>query len=868
MAALPSRIARVETASNDPRSRRVGGTALLARVAAALVALACAALGLAIAAAYPIAPRFVVGAFVAWSAFSAARVSFAFPSLLALMPVTGFAMLTGWLTFEELDLFVLATCAGGYAARAIRPMPKAERAERPYRPALSIFSLLLLGLFLASTAIALQRGLAAAGPWHFDWWQGYDDPQNSLRIFKPFAWAVLMSTLLLDELRRPAGFERLCLGMTAALGLGSLAVLQERYAFTGLFDFSSDYRVTAPFWEMHIGGAALDGFLALTIPFAAREAMRHTTRVRVAFAWVVLALAAYACFVTFSRGVYAAVPLSLLVLTVLVYRQRQRIGRRALWTVLGGGAVFAAVVAACAFFVFRGGGYRSVLAALLVLAFALPVESSLRRTRPVTWPRVWLSAAFAALLLGSACFAVSGVLPKGPYLVFALAFAVTLASTSRNESKPGTKATDLFAIAGWLWMAIAACLVARHWGGSGAFLDTATVLGVLVVLSFATAFMKNPVWPVARRERFAVIGFAAFVTAAVAVFTAGAYMGNRFHASEGDLDLRTSHWREGLDRLRGSDWLFGKGLGRFPATSQFESPGAAAPGAYRLVHRDGETFVALSTPRLRYIGFDEMFRFSQRVTVRPGTPYRVRVEARSNEQNSLHLELCEKQLLYHADCRAGDPQVMARSGPDAKQWQRIEFPIDTVGIGSSPWYAPRPVWFAIAAYNANSLLEIRRVEMLGPDGVDVIANGSFTNGTAHWFSSSDRWHLPYHIKNIVLDVLFDQGTVGLALFALLVGAATFRTAVGRAFRHPDAPVVAAALVGYLVVGAFDSLLDVPRVAFVFYLVVAMGLMLRNPRVAATATFAAPPPPVAAPVEDPAAARALRRQAAFGTRRSG
>ena len=39
--------------------------------------------------------------------------------------------------------------------------------------------------------------------------------------------------------------------------------------------------------------------------------------------------------------------------------------------------------------------------------------------------------------------------------------------------------------------------------------------------------------------------------------------------------------------------------------------------------------------------------------------------------------------------------------------------------------------------------------------------------------------------------------------------------------------VGAALAGFLIVGMFDSLLDVPRVAFLFYLLLVWGLALRD-----------------------------------------
>jgi hypothetical protein len=101
------------------------------------------------------------------------------------------------------------------------------------------------------------------------WFQGYEDPLNSLRIGK----SLLLALLLLPSLRSllqaaPAlavrGYRR---GMAMGLGLVSLAVLGERAAYPGLLDFSTPYRSTALFWEMHVGGAGLDAFLALTVPF-------------------------------------------------------------------------------------------------------------------------------------------------------------------------------------------------------------------------------------------------------------------------------------------------------------------------------------------------------------------------------------------------------------------------------------------------------------------------------------------------------------------------------------------------------------------------------------------------------------------------
>lgn len=862
--AAPSRLS-----SNDALSR----PSLFPRIALLGIALACGFCGLVIAHAYPIRPMVAVALFIAWCVLAGVRISIALPAMIALLPIIGFAPRTGWLTFEEFDVLVLATSAGGYAGLALQSGARASM--RTARGAtklsanfssglsanLSIVSIALIALFLASTAIALERGIADAGGFRFDWFQGYDDPLNSLRIFKSFALVVLLLPLARGELKKPGGSDRIGLGITIALGLAAFAVLQERLAFTGLLDFSDDYRATGSFWEMHVGGAALDGFLALTIPFAIREALRHAHWSRFVVGAVVLALAAYACLVTFSRGVYLAVPISLLLLVVLVFRQRLRLDRRMLWWVLAKGGAFAIVVAACGFMVFRGGGYRAVIAAIAVLALTIAIDASIRRTRPA----MWLAALVGAALLGALGTAAASVLPRGPYVVFALACLACLASLIHAE-RTRTPSSAMAAIIAWLWLAIAACVVAGGWGGHGALRDSVVVMVLLVVLAFFAARVKQPVWPARRREQLATIGFAALVMGSVAIFAGGAYMGGRFSASRGDLDSRIAHWTEGISRLKSPEqWLLGKGLGRFPATSLYESLDAALPGNYHLVRRNGETFLSLSGPRIKYLGFGEFFRISQRVAVQPNAHYVLTIEARTASLIGLHIEICEKQLLYNAGCAFAEPVLQPVPG----KWQTLVLPLDTKGLGATRWYAPKPVFFAVAVASPGLAVEIRSLRLVGPRGAEVLANSDFSYRMAHWFSSSDKYHLPWHIKNLALDLLFDQGAVGLALFTLLVAGALIRTALGRARRHPDAPYVAAAIVGFVIVGAFDSLLDVPRVAFLFYFVVMLGLMLRNPRATRVAAQGLAPAlqPVepAIDVEASARERSKRRARAFGDR---
>ena len=93
---------------------------------------------------------------------------------------------------------------------------------------------------------------------------------------------------------------------------------------------------------------------------------------------------------------------------------------------------------------------------------------------------------------------------------------------------------------------------------------------------------------------------------------------------------------------------------------------------------------------------------------------------------------------------------------------------------------------------------------------------------AHWFFSSDKHHLPWHFKNAALHVLFEQGLVGLALLGTAYVLVLVRLSVGRGRDHPLAPAFVAALIGFAVVGAFDSLDRRPRIGFLFFPAGAAG----------------------------------------------
>jgi hypothetical protein len=834
----------------------------------ALVATGAALAGLSLAALHPLSPAAAVVAWLLVAGSVRLRGEAWLALLMAALPVVAFAPWSGWVTFEELDLWVLALAAGGYGQRALGG--RAAREATALRDGSAIGRAIgsrenvdssagvgAVTAFVVLVAVAWQsaamvRGFDDAGGLRFGLYHGLNEPMNSFRLAKPFLLAVLLWPLWLDAQRRDAEGSDAALshGLSAGLALASLAALWERVAFRGLLDFSGDYRTTALFWEMNAGGAAFDGYLALTVPFATLVLLRATGRRAWLWSAAVVVLAAYACLTTFSRGVYFGVPVGVGV--VLWLRRRQvargdvaaRISaassaataspvRRRAWHVpllLGGFALGAALV-------FPGSGYRGVLALLGTAMLLLPLGGAMAGASVAEW----LLAIGGGAVLSGLAVVVAFAIPKGAYVVYTLLFAATALLLGARRATG--RARSPLSLAGYLGTITAIGLVALHWGDAPALAQALPVLGALGILGGATARGGRLLWPHDLRWQGGLAAAMAVVSMATGIFAGGDYMSGRFSTTKGDLDSREGHWRDALALLRTpQDLILGKGHGRFAADFALAARDGERPGDYRWLADDGSGgsagggLLALSGGS-HVMGWGEILRVSQRVAPPQGSAT-LHARVRTPLPVGLHAEVCEKHLLYNGTCLIGATTIPAKPG----QWQAVTLALRD---GSPPargaWYAPHLLAFSIAIGSSNQRMEVDDLALVDATGRDLLANGDFSHGMSHWFFTSDRYHLPWHAKNMALHVLVEQGAVGLGLVVALLAAALWRTAFGGGRSHPLAPAVAGALLAFLVIGATDSLLDVPRVAFAFYLLLLIGLGIGRSAQRSTATPRSPPP---------------------------
>jgi hypothetical protein len=367
------------------------------------------------------------------------------------------------------------------------------------------------------------------------------------------------------------------------------------------------------------------------------------------------------------------------------------------------------------------------------------------------------------------------------------------------------------------------------------------VAALAAVLAWA-ARRPQGLWPDALRWQALTAGALFAAAAAVAVFGGGAYMAGRVAASQQDLGGREQHWLFGLGLPRdATQQALGFGLGRYLEQYALAAGAGGRPGDYRHRGAAGQGHLVLIAGTHTQ-GWGEILRVSQRIATPQGA-LTVAFKARAERPVVLHFDVCRKHLLYDdGGCQTKGFEVPATQG----QWQAFSMPLDGQPLAPDAGWLPRFVVFSIGSETSAGAVDIDDLSLRDATGRELLHNGGFEDGgsgaMARWFFSSDKNHLPWHAKNLQVHLVVEQGWLGLAAFMLLWVAALWRVSVGSARGLALAPALAAALLGFLIVGAVDSLLDMPRVAWQVQALALLALTLRQPWPRSARAVAATPEP--------------------------
>jgi VanZ family protein len=341
--------------------------------------------------------------------------------------------------------------------------------------------------------------------------------------------------------------------------------------------------------------------------------------------------------------------------------------------------------------------------------------------------------------------------------------------------------------------------------------------------AYAAAFVSTLTtgcgWAIAlhrRGNRWGWLGGAAIGGAVAIALVAGlntSFMRYRVARVWADLAIREANWGAGIDR-RDSDlatFLFGMGTGSYPRFAALRSPPDQQPGTYVVRHDGGRTYLATM--------FGPHFYFGQKVPLAHDTTYTLTFDMRTPVQGTqLGVSLCSKLLLYSAGCHG-----LSLTSSQVGVWQHVATPLlSPIQQGR----LPAPIELAFST-GPGVVLDLADVQLLGPDGRNVVVNGNFAAGTARWFFTSDD-HWLWRIFDSPLSIWFEGGVLGIVAVTLLVVSALGGALQAIRRGEPMGAPIAGAMLAVLLCGCFDNIFEAPRVALLFDLAAMFGLLLGWP----------------------------------------
>lgn len=218
----------------------------------------------------------------------------------AALPMLNFSSWSGRFFFDEFDLLVMLSLAIGY----LRLPAISKRTRDP-----------LLAVAVTMLSLSLMIGtLRGVLPWQahdLNSFNHYYSPYNSLHLAKGALWAFMIYGLWRRSTAHHDPRRLFAWGMVGGLITTVAVVTWERFAFPGLLNFTDVYRVTGPFSQMHVGGADLETYITLSIPFAVALLFFYRHWAIWLLCGSILIGATYAIMVSFSRIGYAAYGIAL-----------------------------------------------------------------------------------------------------------------------------------------------------------------------------------------------------------------------------------------------------------------------------------------------------------------------------------------------------------------------------------------------------------------------------------------------------------------------------------------------------------------------------------------------------------------------------
>ena len=343
----------------------------------------------------------------------------------------------------------------------------------------------------------------------------------------------------------------------------------------------------------------------------------------------------------------------------------------------------------------------------------------------------------------------------------------------------------------------------------------------VIALLVAAVLGSGALLAITKRHRL-MIGTIAVSGAALVLFALTElnlpqiYFLQRFETVAADARERMDHWRNSL-QLRDNTTaaqIFGMGLGSFPLLHQLRTTSEPRSAHYMFRSDGSDQMLTMWSGEPLYMG--------QSAPVVPHSRYELSMKVRTSEPNaSVAVLWCELWLLTSQNCISKNFTLEPATG----RWLTLSATLDSGSTGE-PLSAfgikvARPTRFTFVVSNAShSGVDFGSISVKDTQGRELLQNGDFRAGADEWFWAEDD-HLAWHVKNLGISVLLEQGWLG--IFAL--GALLLYTCIELwrqvARKDPVAPILVACMTGFLVTAVTVSTFDEPRLALMFYLLCFM-----------------------------------------------
>lgn len=365
---------------------------------------------------------------------------------------------------------------------------------------------------------------------------------------------------------------------------------------------------------------------------------------------------------------------------------------------------------------------------------------------------------------------------------------------------------------------VAAC--SAHFSSQWAESSTLGVLILVVCLgtSFMVALKLFAVRPIAlEMNQLFVLAGVGLLPVIAALALGGYQIGDRMTRAADDLGTRQDHWKNVIASSGSGPlaWLVGNGVGSFPARYIGAHPDHVKEVGSFSIQKERQR-------NLLRIGGGVDLTLGQRTSIKPFMNYIASLELRSEAPGFLELALCERNLIYAnnfmPNCVRGRIPYAATDGA----FEEFSLEMNSKEVGSRIGIMRWPTVITIKHSNADAVVDIGTLK-LSADGLNQLQNGSFRYGLDYWFYYNDFAHLPWHIKNLFLQVWFENGWLGIACFLALLG---FLIRSNSEHRVHDSlnPVYTTAVLTLIVFGFLGSPLDSARVSWMFYFLLGAGLV--------------------------------------------